>query len=170
MAQSLDGQQISVSLAGVINNLVGLATTTSTFSLANTQGWTSGNGAQQADRLYTATRTIAASGTDPLDLAGVLTDGIGTTITLARVKAFYIAASAGNTNNLIVGNGTNPFINWVGAGTHTVTIRPGGMFLLAAPDATAYVVTAATGDILQIANSAGGSTVTYTIAVYGSTV
>jgi hypothetical protein len=155
-------------MGGTISNIVGLATTTSTFSLANSQGWTSGTGAQQADRLYTATRTIAASGTDPLDLAGVLTDGIGTTITFARVKAMYIAASGGNTNNVIVGGGTNPFVNWVGAGTHTVTVRPGGLLLLTAPDATAYVVTPATGDILQLANSGAGTTVTYTIAIYGS--
>jgi hypothetical protein len=36
-------------------------------------------------------------------------------------------------------------------------VRPGGLAVLAAPDATAYVVTAGTGDLIDIVNTAAGN-------------
>lgn len=49
-----------------------------------------------------------------------------------------------------------------------MTVRPGGLLVLAAPDVAAYAVTAATGDLLHVANSAGGSAVTYDVVVIGA--
>lgn len=130
---------------------------------------TSGTGADQADRIWHDQRTLTASSTENLDLAGVLTDSFGATVTFARVKLLWIYAAAGNTNNVIVGGeATNGWATWVGAAAHTVTIRPGGLMFLAAPDATAYAVTAGTGDLLKIANSGGGSSVTYDVIVIGA--
>ena len=37
------------------------------------------------------------------------------------------------------------------------------------PDATAYAVTAGSADILQVANSSSGSTVTYDVIIVGAT-
>jgi len=168
MAQSLDSQLISLNIQATINNPKAQQSVQAVLNIASAAQLQSGTGANQADRLWADTRTIAISGTDPLDLAGTLVDAVGTTLSLLRVKLLYLKAAAGNTNNLIVGNGTNPFINWVGAAAHTVTVRPGGIFLLYAPDATAYAVTAATGDIWQIANSGVGPSVTYDVVVIGS--
>lgn len=126
-----------------------------------------GVGANQANRIWSDTRTIAASSTDTLDLAGVLSDAFGATLTFARVKALFVSAHSTNTNNVIVGGGSNPFVTWVGGAAHTVTVRPGGCFLLIAPDATGYAVTAGTGDILQIANSGGGTSVTCDVVIIG---
>lgn len=169
MAQTLDSQLISLGIAATINNPKAKQSVAAVLQIASSYNLTTGTGAQQADRLFADTRTIAASGTDPLDLAGSLVDAVGTTMTLARAKLLYIAASAGNTNNVIVGGaGANQFINWVGAGAHTVTVRPGGFFLLFAPDVTGYAVTAGTGDIWQIANSGAGTSVTYDVVVIGS--
>jgi hypothetical protein len=39
-----------------------------------------------------------------------------------------------------------------------------------APDVTGYVVTGATGDIFQVANSGAGTTVTYNVVIMGSSV
>jgi len=39
-----------------------------------------------------------------------------------------------------------------------------------AADATTYAVTAGTGDLLKVANSAGGTSVTYDIVIIGSSV
>ena len=61
------------------------------------------------------------------------------------------------------------FINWVGDPTDKISVRPGGAFILIAPDATGYAVTAATGDLLKIANSAGTTSVTYDIIIIGAT-
>jgi hypothetical protein len=98
----------------------------------------------------------------------VLIDPIGTVISLARVKALIIQPAAANVNNLIIGNAAaNGWNTWVGAATHTVTVRPGGLFVLTANDATGYVVTAATGDLLHIANSGAGTSVTYNVIILG---
>jgi hypothetical protein len=130
-----------------------------------------GTGAGQADRLFSDTRTIAASSNDDLDLAGVLVDALGATITFARVKGLYVAAATANTNNVLIGAGTNPFINLLNA-TGVITLRPGAWitFGVGATDATGAAVTAATGDILRIANSGAGTTVNYDIIIIGASV
>lgn len=128
-----------------------------------------GLGAGQAQKLFADVRTLAASATEDLDLSGVLTDAFGALLAFTEIKAILIKAAAGNTNNVIVGGAaTNQFLTPFGAATHTVSVRPGGVLLLAAGDATGYVVTAATGDLLKVANSAGGSSVTYEIVLIGN--
>lgn len=131
--------------------------------------WPSGTAADQADRIFHDTRTIVASGSDDLDLAGVLTDAFGAVITFADVRLILVAAAAANTNNVIVGGDANALL-FGGAAAHTVTVRPGGLMLLAARDATAYPVTPTTGDILQVANSGAGTSVTYDVVVIGASV
>lgn len=129
-----------------------------------------GTGAGNADRLFTDTRTLAASATEDLDLAGGLTDAVGAAITNARIKAIYIGASASNANNVLVGGAaTNQFVNWVSDATDKVVIRPGGFILLGTgqSDATCYPVTAGTGDLLRIGNSGAGTGVTYDIVLLG---
>lgn len=132
-------------------------------------GLAAGTSAGQADRLWTATRTIAASGTDDLDLNGTaLTDALGAAVAMARVKGIIVAAAAANTNNVVVGGAAaTGFISWVGSATDKVVVRPGGVLALFCTDATGYAVTAATADLLRIANSGSGSTVTYDITVIG---
>lgn len=129
-----------------------------------------GTGAGQADVLFSDRRTIAASGTDDVDLNAALTDAFGASISLVRVKALLVSASASNVNNVVVGGAvSNQFASWVGDATDTIVLRPGGVFLLAtgAADTTGYGVTAATGDLLRVANSGAGSTVTYDIVLLG---
>ncbi len=130
---------------------------------------TSGIGANQADRLFSDERTLAASGTENLDLAGVLTDAFGASLTFARIKGLMIKAAVANTNNVVVGgHATAAFVNWVSDATDKIIVRPGGVFCLYAPDAIAYVVTATTADMLTIANSGAGTSVTYKIAIIGA--
>jgi hypothetical protein len=166
---ALVNTQMGVSVAATLTNQKALTTGQAPLSYAQSLILGSGTGANQADRLWSDTRTLAASAAEDLDLAGVLVDALGATVTLARVKGLIIAASSGNTNNLIIGNAaSNGFVSWVGAATHTVTVRPGGVFALFAPDATAYAVTAATADLLHIANSGAGTTVTYDVVIIGA--
>lgn len=128
----------------------------------------SGTAAGMADRAFHDTRTLAASASEDIDLAAVLVDVFGATQTYVRVKGLFIAAAAGNTNNVVVGAGTNPWATLLNS-TGTVTLRPGAAcgFFAGAADATGYAVTAATGDILKVTNSAGSSTVTYDIVIVG---
>lgn len=129
----------------------------------------SGAGAGLADRVYHKRRTLAASATEDLDLAGVLTDPLGATITFARIKALFIAADAANVNNVVVGAAASNAWATLLNSTGTLTLRPGTVLAaIAGPaDATGWAVTATTADLLRVANSAGGSAVTYDIVAVG---
>jgi hypothetical protein len=161
---------LSASIVGLLSGTVDIGSVEHSLSYGPTIPFSDGTGANQINRIWADTRTLAASGTEDLDLAGSLVDAIGQSITFARVKAILIRPSAANTNNVIVGGASaNQFLTWVGGATHTVTVRPGGLFAIGAPDATAYAVTAGTGDLLRIANSSSGTSVTYDIVILGAT-
>ncbi len=120
--------------------------------------------------MFADRRTLAASASADLDLNGVLTDAFGGTVNLARVKGLYVAASAANTNSVVIGNAAaNGWATALSA-TGTVTLRPGAVLMLmaGAADATAYGVTASTGDLLHVANSGAGSSVTYDVVIIGA--
>lgn len=146
-----------------------LSTTINSLGFTRQVNLATGTAAGQADKIWHDERTLAASASEDLDLTGTLVDAFGATVSLVRVKGLAVYASAANTNNVILGgasaNGwTGPF----GATTHTLSVRPGGSLFLFAPDATAYTVTAGTGDLLHVANSGAGSSVTYDIVVIGA--
>jgi hypothetical protein len=128
-----------------------------------------GTGVGKADRVFHDRRTLAASATEDLDLAGVLLDAFGATITFARIKGLFISAAAANTNNVVVGAATNAWATLLSA-TGTLTLRPGASVgAMAGPaDTNAYAVTAGTADLLKVANSGAGSTVSYDIVIVGS--
>jgi hypothetical protein len=100
-------------------------------------------------------------------LSGALTNAYGT-VTFARIKAILIVADAGNTNNV---NFSRPASNGVPlflAASDGLPIRPGGVFLWACSDATGIAVTAGTGDLITLTNSAGSTAVTYSIVIIGA--
>jgi hypothetical protein len=130
-----------------------------------------GTGAGQADKIFSDTRTLAASGTEDLDLAGVLTDAFGASITFVKIKALIISAAAGNTNNVLVGGVAAGLASILTpAATGVAVVRPGATFAVFAgqADAAGYAVTATTADLLHIVNSAGSTTVTYDVIIIGT--
>lgn len=130
--------------------------------------FTSGTGANQADLAFTDTRTLSASATENLDLAGGLTDALGNTLTFASVKALIIVAAAGNTNDVVVGGAaSNAWATPFGDATDTVKVPPGGVLVLADFGATGFAVTAGTGDILKVANGGSGTSVSYDLLIVG---
>lgn len=167
MALSLS-TDLTVRLAATLTNPADLSTPTDALVKATTFNWTSGTGANQGDRRFHDQRTLSASGTEDLDLAGSLTDVFGNTITFARIKMVLVTAASGNTNNV---NVTRPASNGVPlflAASDGVAIRPGGGFLWWAPDSTGVAVTAGTGDLLTFTNSAGSTSVTYDVVIIGA--
>ncbi|MCL4822566.1 MAG: hypothetical protein KJ067_25870, partial [Vicinamibacteria bacterium] len=113
-------------------------------------------------------RTLAASANEDLDLAGSLVDAFGAVVSFAKVRALRIKAAPENTNNVVVKPGAaNGFLGPFGAAAHTLTLPPGGEVLLVAPVA-GWTVTPATGDLLNVANSGAGTSVTYEIEVLGA--
>lgn len=147
---------------------VGLATITDPLDKDYTLNLSSGVGANQASNIYHAERTLTASATENLDLSGGLENGFGVSLVFTAVKALLIKASANNTNNVLVGGAaSNAWATWVSDSSDVVVVRPGGTLLVTAPNATGMAVTAGTGDILKVANSAGSTSVVYEIIVLG---
>ena len=129
---------------------------------------TDGTGLGQADRIFKDTRTLTASATEDLDLAGSLTDVYGATVSFARIKALIVLAASGNTNNV---NVTRPASNGVPlflAAGDGLPVKPGGGFAWFAPDATGIAVTGGTGDLITLTNSAGTTSVTYDVVIIGA--
>jgi len=133
--------------------------------------FTNGTGANEADIVWADRRTIAASTSEDLDLAGVLTDAFGATINAAEVVAILVIAAAANTNNVVLGGAAAPVPLFGGDGATAVddptfAVKPGGFFFVAAPNAAGlFTVGAGTTDDLKVANSGGTTGVTYDIAI-----
>lgn len=141
----------------------------------------SGIAVGQADIIFHDQRTLTASSSEDLDLVGtMLQDAFGANLALVKVKGLIIAAKGvtdangvvitPNVNNVVVGAAASNAWAALLNSTGTVTLRPGTTFSVIAgdTDSTAYAVTAGTGDLLKVANSAGGSSVTYDIIVVGT--
>ena len=156
----------NLSLLGTLTNALDQGVASFPGSLGVPLNMTDGTAANQADLLFSDTRTTA---TEELDLAAGLTDAYGSTITMARVKAILIKAAAANTQDVYVGGAAaNGFITPFVDATDKLIVRAGGAFLLWAPDATAYAVTAGTGDLLKIAAADGSTPITYDIIIIGA--
>lgn len=161
--------KIVTSLVATLTDALDLSTATDPLSYTKRTTLTSGTGANQADMLWHDTRTVTASSNEDLDLAGVLVNALGDTQTFARVKVLMVSAAAANTNTVnVTSKATNGVPGLFLALGDGIVVRPGGMFLWTASDATGAVVTAATGDLLNVANSGAGSSVTYDVVIIGA--
>ncbi|GAB3856584.1 hypothetical protein GCM10029963_53200 [Micromonospora andamanensis] len=150
--------KLAVSLSADLRSDLDLAAASVPLSWLRRVNLADGTGAGQANRVWHDRRTLAASDSEDLDLAGVLVDALGAALTFARVKTLIVAAAAANTNTVIVGGAdSNAWSAWAGAATDTVVVRPGGLLVLAASDSTAYPVTAGTGDLLTVTNGGSGT-------------
>lgn len=150
-------------------DLGGLASLALPYNLKTELG--DGSGAGKADRMYSKTRTLTASSTEDVDLAGTfLVDIFGANLAFARVKGLFIRAAKTNTNNVIVGAASaNQWATLLNT-TGTVTLRPGTWFgtCCDVTDATGYAVTAGTGDLLKVANGGAGTSVSYDLIIIGN--
>ncbi|MEU8279563.1 hypothetical protein ACFYOK_29395 [Microbispora bryophytorum] len=127
-----------------------------------------GAGAGQADMIWTASRSIAASSTDAIDLAGTLQGPFGTTVTFARIKGVIVRAAATNVNNVnIVRDSTSGVPLFLATGDG-IAVKPGGLFVWLDPSAAGAAVTAGTADLLNLVNSGAGSAAKCDIYIIGA--
>jgi hypothetical protein len=158
---------LAVTLAATLANTVDGGSVQAPLRAGKSLSFDNGTASGQANQAFIDSRQIAASGTDPIDLSGVLTNALGASVLLTKVKALVIVADAANVNDVVVGGAaSNGFATPFGDPTDKVKVPPGGVLVLAAP-AAGFTVTPGTGDILQIANGGAGTAVNYTIAVIG---
>lgn len=167
---ALSGTLLAVSAHAELTQALDLGTGKAAQTLSRKMALASGTGAGKADKVFSDRRTIAASSSEDLDLAGVLLDAFGAAITFARIKGLIVAAAAGNTNSVVVGAAAETPWATLLSSTGTVTLRPGAFVAVGtgAADATGYAVTASTGDLLKVANSSSGTSVTYDIHIIGA--
>ena len=159
--------RLKLNLTALLTGSTDLQPRSAPLNYVVSQALTNGTGANQANAVFSDQRTVAASSNDDLDLAGTLTDAFGATVTFARVKMLLVKAADANTNNVVVGGASSTFTTPFTGTSPAVVVRPGGLLVLAASDATSYAVTATSADTLRITNSGAGSTVTYDIVVIG---
>lgn len=126
---------------------------------------TSGVGLNQADKVWSDRRTVAASTTDSLDLAGSLTDALGVAFTPARVKGIILRNRG--VQNLALTRPASNGVPWLTAAGDAIIVVPGGLQLWLAPTAAGIAVTAATGDLIDVVNGAGVS-VDYDMVIIGA--
>jgi hypothetical protein len=161
--------ELYLKLTATLTATADLLTPQAPLVLANFTTLASGTGDHAADMMWSDTRTLSASATEDLDLAGSLTGHLGTgTLTFARIKLLYVAAASGNTNNV---NVTSPASNGVPlflAAGDGIPVKPDGKFVWIAPDATGIAVTASTGDLITFTNSSSGTAVTYDVVIIGA--
>lgn len=123
-------------------------------------------GPKASTKYFADVRTLAASGVDNLDLAGGVTDQAGNTITFTKVHAIYVRASSGNTNKVQVGgHASAAFVGPFAAANDIAQVDADSSLFVSSK--AGWDVTATTADILKVANSAGGTPVTYDIVVIG---
>lgn len=163
--------------ADVIASISATLTKTSDLSLAVDtlgdgaragQAFANGTGQDQADIVWADQRTVTAGADDDIDVAGVLTDVFGATITAARIRAIFIKTANGATANLEIGAAAaNPIATLFGATNDKLVVRLGGGFLLlCAPDATGYAIVAGSADTLRVSHDGTTSDdVTYNIVI-----
>jgi hypothetical protein len=122
----------------------------------------------QANTLFADTRTLATSATESLDLSGVFADAFGAVIANAEIVGIYIKAAAANTTTLsFFGAASNSFNGPLTGTTPKYTLAADEFVFMGSR--AGWAVTAGTGDIVAVANSAGASA-DYDIVVIGRTV
>lgn len=125
--------------------------------------------ANEVDKVFADQRALAALASEDLDLAGGLTNAFGAAITFAEIVALVIKAAPENTNDVVVGGkGSQRLGGPVRGQRRDGQVKPGMTLLMAGPeDGGLGAVTPGTGDLLKIANSAGGTPVTYDVLIIG---
>lgn len=167
-ASGVQNTMLSLRISATGEKVQGANTAKFPVTLDYSQLLASGTGANQASNVFYDVRTITASSSENLDLAGTLTNAFGVTLTFTKIKAVIIHASSANTNNVQVGGAaSNGWVAWVADATDIVSVKPGGTLIWIAPDASGGAVVAATGDILKVANSSSGTSVIYDVTIIG---
>ncbi|MGP4092928.1 hypothetical protein [Nonomuraea sp. KM90] len=145
-----------------------LTTPTAALRVARQFALAQGTGVGQADLMWSDQRTVAASATDTVDLAGSLSAPLGGTLTFLRIKMLAVFPAPGNTNNLLVQRPATNGVPLFSAVSANMPVPPGGAFLWYAPSAAGVAVTAGTGDLIDFVNAAAGTPVTYDVVIVGA--
>ncbi len=135
---------VSAGVKGSVTSTPDIGSLNYAVNFAASLTFADGTGANQANMIWADQRTLSASATEDLDLAGGLTNVFGAALTFTKIKAIIITAA---------GDG--------------IALTPGAFFAAGFPNLAGIGVTGGTGDLLTLTNSAGTTPVTYNIVVVG---
>lgn len=164
MARTLS-TRLSVQIAALLRDTLDLSTVRDDLEKIFTIDMATGSGSGQANQAWHDARSIASGATDSLDLAGVLVNGLGQTVTFTSIKAVIIKFGSGNTTVVSV---TRPASNGApifAAAADAIPYAANGLFVWCNPNA-GIAVTAGTGDLVDLVNAAGAAA-TYEIVIIG---
>jgi hypothetical protein len=145
-----------------------LSSADSVLNLQSILNLANGTGANQANVIWSDTRSLGPSASEDIDLiGGGLVDPFGVAVAPSKLRVIMISSASSNLNDMtLFGDALGPaFLNTAAT---TVTLKPGGVFLLTDPSAAGIAIGAGATDIIQIANAAGVNTISYSIVVVGS--
>jgi hypothetical protein len=172
MAQTLTSKLRILASWDFSDDGAGGGTTKNASSLDLSLSLGSGTGAGSNNKILARLNgfTITAGSSVDVDLAGVVADFVGASITMTKVKviAVKLAEATNQASSILIGSkGTNGFATWLGGTNHAVRVRKGGGFGIGCTDATGYAVTAGTGDLMTLTNEDTANAATYQLIVAG---
>lgn len=130
----------------------------------------SGTAGGEIDTFWAGSETIAASGSSTLTLQGSLTDAFSNSVSFGHVKMLLVTCASANTNSFQIGPGaSNPFAGpWTGT-TPLTAVGPGETMLITNGSGSnaGWAVTSST-DVIKIANSSSGTSVTCDVVIAGT--
>jgi hypothetical protein len=169
MADSLTAQ-IKASLNWLFQESLDLATVNDDAKLEYDRSFADGTAADQADKIWHDSRTLASGASDDLDLNALTNTIFGSTVTInmAKVKAILIVntATTAGEDLTVGGAAAQEWTAWVGAAGDKVRV-PADSCLLITNRKSGWSVTNGASDTLRVTNTGAGS-ITYKIAVLGT--
>lgn len=124
----------SVQWAGTYKNVTaGLLTPpTSSIGITESQDYTNGSGANQANAWHAKTRSLVSSTPETLDLEADLTDDYGTTLVFTEIKEIWVVNRSSTSGQIITLSG-DMFKSFAGNGTYAAIVPAGGDWHAASP-------------------------------------
>lgn len=160
---------ITAQIEGLFKNILDLSTPADALLERTKIQLGNGTTANNADLVFHDRRTINASSSEDLDLAGgSLLSPFGAGLTFVELRAVMISASLSNVNNVRVSRPASNGVPLFLAASDGIDVPPGGCFMWACPADGKVTVTAGTGDLITVANSSSGSAVTYDVVIVGT--
>jgi hypothetical protein len=166
MAGVIDHVNVTLKIDALLLRSLDLSTPQDQLLLNFLETLSNGTTSGKASQMWHDTRTLAASANEDLDFAASLANAFGVTLTFATIKCIVVRAKSTNTNNVQVTRPANGVPLFMASGDG-ISLGPGEWFAFFSPT-TGKTVTAGTGDLLNIANSAGSTGVDYDIVVIGT--
>jgi hypothetical protein len=143
-----------------------VATIQESFARILDQTHTTGTNASQMSAVIQLTGALTNSQDVTHELAAGIANSFGDTIAFTRVNVLALRASTANLGDIHLGAApATPFASWISDTNAVAIIKPGGLILLTAPDATGYPSTGAGS--LRILN-ATTNPAAYTLIIGGA--